>query len=92
MLLQLSHFPPLFPSMLHVPSHQHSPTLITSMGRTYKFFGYYICYTILNLPLSILYLTFMLLIPCTFSPILPASPSLLITLHAISISVIQFLF
>ena len=40
------------------------------MGRTHKFFGFIISCTILNLPLSILYLPFMLLIPCTFSPIL----------------------
>ena len=32
-----------------------------SMGRTYTFFGFSISYTILNLPLSILYLAFMLL-------------------------------
>ena len=42
-----------------------------SVGHTYKFFGFSISYTILNLPLSILYLPFMLLTPCTFSPILP---------------------
>ena len=59
-----------------------------SMGCTYKFFGFYISYTILTLPLSIFYLPFMLLIPCTFSPSLPLTP-LLITLHVISISVIQ---
>ena len=40
-----------------------------SMGHTYKFFSFSISYTILNLPLSILYLPFMLLIPCTDSPI-----------------------
>ena len=41
------------------------------MGRAYKFFSFSISYTILNLPLSILYLPVMLLIPCNFSPILP---------------------
>ena len=41
------------------------------MGHTYKFFGFSVSYTILNLPLSILYLPFMLLILCIFSPILP---------------------
>ena len=41
-----------------------------SMGPTYKFFGFFISHTILNLPLSILYLPLTLLIPCTFSPFL----------------------
>ena len=41
------------------------------MGHTYKFFGFYISYTILTFPLSIFYLPFMLLIICTFSPIFP---------------------
>ena len=41
-----------------------------SMGRTYKFFGFSISHTILNLPLSILNLLFMLLILCIFSPFL----------------------
>ena len=59
-----------------------------SMGHTYNFFGFSISHTILNLPLSILYLPFMLLIPCTFSPIL-RHPSLLITLYVISMSVIM---
>ena len=45
-----------------------------SMGQAWKFFGYSISYTILNLPLSILCLPIMLLIPCTFSPIL-SSPA-----------------
>ena len=40
-----------------------------SMGRTYKFFGFSMSYTVLNLPLSVLYLQFVLLFPCTFSPI-----------------------
>ena len=39
-----------------------------SMGHTYKFFGFSISYAILNLPLSILCLPFMLLIPSSFSP------------------------
>ena len=42
------------------------------MGCTCKFFGFSISYTIINLPLSILYLTFMLLISCTFSSTLPS--------------------
>ena len=72
MLLQLSHFPPLFPSALHTPSHPHSPLLFMSMGHTYKFFGFYISYTILTLPLSIFYLQFMILILCTFSTLSPS--------------------
>ena len=67
MLLQLSHF--FLPSIpLHPvsPSHQHSPPQFMSMGHTYKFFGFSISHTILNLPLSIQYLPFMLLIPYTF--------------------------
>ena len=34
-----------------------------SVDRTYKFFGFSTSYTVLNLPLSILYLPFMLLLP-----------------------------
>ena len=69
MLLQLSHFPPSFPSTLCTPSYLHSPPSCPWV--IYMFFGFYISYTILNLPLSILYLPFMLLILCTFSPSLP---------------------
>ena len=71
MLLQLSHFlnlyspPPGIPPPIIIPS-----PYFMSMGHTYKFFGFYISHTILNLPLSIFYLPFMILIPCTFSPIL----------------------
>ena len=66
---------PLFPSILHSPSNHHSPHQFMSMGGTYKFFGFSISYTILTLPLSILYLSFMFLIPCTSSLIPPLSPS-----------------
>ena len=84
-------FSPLYPhSALQHPSLQHPPPQFMSMGRTQKFFGFYISYTILNLPPSIFYLPFMLLIPCTFSSIHP-SHSPMITLHVISISVILFL-
>ena len=64
---------PLFPSILLNPSFPQSPCppLFMSMGHTYKFFGFYISYAILNLPLSIFYLPFMLLILCTFPPSLP---------------------
>ena len=72
-LLQLSHFPPFTP--LH-PVHPLPPIFPTppqfmSMGHTYKFFGFYISYTILNTLLSILYLPIMLLSPCTIFPIHP---------------------
>ena len=36
-----------------------------------KFFGFYISYTILTLPLTIFHLSFMLFILCTFPPSLP---------------------
>ena len=42
-----------------------------SMGCACEYFGFSIPHTILNLPLSVLYLLIMLLIPCTFSLILP---------------------
>ena len=62
-----------FISLCPVPSFYPPPSIppFMSMGHTYKFFTFSISYTILNLPLSILYLSTMLLIPCTFSAILP---------------------
>ena len=52
------------------PSPSHIPPLqFMSMGHTYKYFGFYISYTILTLPLSIFHLSFMLLILCTFPPL-----------------------
>ena len=84
---------PLFPSVLYTPSHPRSPPpQFMSMGRTYKFFGFYISYTILTLPLSIFYLSFMLLILRTFSTLSTPPTPLLITLYVISISVVLFLF
>ena len=47
-----------------------------SMGHTYKFFGFYISYTILTLPLSIFHLSSMLFILCTFPPSPLPSPLL----------------
>ena len=72
MLLQFSHFFLPFILLCPVPP----PTIIlppqfTSMVHRYKFFGFSISHTILNVPLSILYLPFMLLIPCTFFPFPP---------------------
>ena len=61
-----------------------------SMCCTYKFFGFSISYTLLNLPLSILCLPIMLLIPCTFYTILPL-PTDNPPCEHISISVILFL-
>ena len=43
-----------------------------SMGHTYKFFVFYISYTVLTLPLSIFHLSFMLLILCTFPHLSPS--------------------
>ena len=73
-LLQLSHFSSLPPSAWYPHSLQESLTEFMSMGHTYKFFGFSIFHTILNLPLSILYQQLMLLIPCTIFPILPLPP------------------
>ena len=70
MLLELStYFSLLFPSSLHPPPTSILPPFYVSMGRTYKFFGFSISYTILNLPLSILCLPIRLFIPCTSPPI-----------------------
>ena len=70
MLLHLSHFlPPSFHSILSTPYLPHSSTSVH--GHTYKFFGFYISYTILTLSLSSFYLSFMILILCTFPPSLP---------------------
>ena len=70
MLLQLFQFslcpPPPgtpFPPVISPP-----PTYLTSMACACKFFGFSVSYTVLNLPLSILYLPILLLIPCTFYP------------------------
>ena len=67
---------PLFLPFIHLcpPLPLASPphTYFISMGHTYKFFGFYISYTILTLPLSIFHLSFMLHILCTFPPISPS--------------------
>ena len=87
-------FPPLYSLPSCTPTPIHIPPLqFISMGRTYKFFGFYISYTILNLPLSIFYLpsiyaTFYLYL----FPLSPPAISPLITLHVISISVFLFMF
>ena len=82
-------FSPLFPSTLYpstsIPCPQFMP-----MGRTYKFFGFSISYTILNLPLfSTYHLCYLFSVP--LPPLSPPTP-LLVTLRVISISVVLFLF
>ena len=72
MLLQLSHSPSFTPLR---SAHPLPPTFLPFSSCpwviTYKFFGFYISYIILTLPLSIFYLPFMLLILCTFPPSFP---------------------
>ena len=91
MLLQLSHFFPLFTSALHPTSHQHPSPLSSCPGVVHL--------SSLASPFPILFLAspclfcihhlcFLFLVP--FHPFfLPLSP--LITLHVISISVVLFL-
>ena len=51
MPLQLSHFALFIPLCPAYPSHPHPPHLQSmSMAHTYKFFVFYISYTIINLP------------------------------------------
>ena len=69
MLLQLSHSPPTPLHPAHPPPSHIPPLQFMSIGHTYKFFGFYISYTILTLPLSIFHLSSMLLILCTFPPL-----------------------
>ena len=65
-LLKLSHiFLPYISLCPVTPSSPAFPAYFMSMDHTYKFFGFSISYTILNLPLSILYLPIMLPITCT---------------------------
>ena len=66
-------FSPLFPSTLHTASHLHPPLLrFKSMGHTYKFFGFYISYTILKLPLfSTYHLCYLFPVPFPHSPLPP---------------------
>ena len=56
------------PSTLFFSSILPHLPLFLSMSCTYKFFGFSISYTILNLPLSILDLQVVVLSPCTFPP------------------------
>ena len=75
MLLNHSSFSPFAP-LCPVPSFSSAflPFQFMSMGHEYKFFGYSISYTILNISLSVLFLPLMLLNPCTFLPIHPLPP------------------
>ena len=66
-------FPPLHTTPSCPPYPSHIPPLqFMSMGHTYKFFGFYISYTILTLPLSIFHLSFMLFVLCTFPTLSPS--------------------
>ena len=83
---------PHYSPLLCIPPPTHIPPLsFMSMGHTYKFFGFYISYTILTLLLSIFYLPLCYLFSVPFPPS-PHPTPLLITLHVISISVILFLY
>ena len=57
MLLQLSQFSPLClpPSSIPHSLRQSPHHLFMSMGHTYKFFGYSISYTVLYIPMAILF-------------------------------------
>ena len=80
-------FSPLYSPSTCTHSHKHyNVPLVHVHDCTYKFFHFSISYTIFNIPLSVLYLPFMLLIP------VPFPPSLEMTLHVNSIYVILFLF
>ena len=66
-------FSPLLPSTLHpqtssIPPLSSCPWVVHISSLTS------VSYTILNLPPSILYLPIMILIPCTFPPLLPLPP------------------
>ena len=76
MLLQLSHSPRLLHSILPTPSLPHSPLQFMSMGHTYKFFGFYISYTIFTLPclFSTYHLCYLFSVPLPPSP--PPTPLL----------------
>ena len=74
-IIVLPFYSPLYSLLPCIPP----PTIIpsskfVSMCHTYKFFGFSISHTILNLSLSILYLPSMLLVPCSFYPILSLPP------------------
>ena len=68
-------FPPLYPPPPCTFPPSSIPPLLSSCPWVIHVSSLdSISYTILNLLLSILYLPFMLLNPCTFSPILPSPP------------------
>ena len=75
-------FSPLYPPPPSTPIPSSIPPALSSCPcHTRKFFGFSISYTILTLPLSILYLTITLLMPCTFSPIPPSADNPPCDLH-----------
>ena len=85
-------FFPLFPSALNPSSSSipppPAPLSSCPLVITYSSWASPVPILFLTSP-SIFYLPFMLLIPCTFSPILPLPAK---TFHVISISMILFLF
>ena len=93
-LLQLSQFfLPFLPSPpCNAPQSSSIPPSPEFMSMGHKFFDFFVSYTILNLPPSVLCLPIMLLICCTFSTPFSSFLSSLITLHIISVYVILFLF
>ena len=88
MLLQLSCFPPLSPFTQQPPLPQAiPPPLFMSMGHAYKFFGYYISYTVLYIPWLFYNYLFVLLNPLPCLPYPPQTP-----LIWLSVSMILSLF
>ena len=71
MLLQLSQFFSLCPSLPGTPIPSSNPPICSC---PWVVLWLHISYTVLNTPLPILYLPFMLLNPCTFSSVLPLPP------------------
>ena len=62
-------FSPLYSPSPYNPSPTSIPCLIHFHDLYNKFLGFSISYTVLNFPLPILYLLFILCIPCTVSPL-----------------------
>ena len=84
---------PLCPPLPGAPLPSSSlPPYFMSMGHACKFFAFSIAYTVLNSPLFILYLPNDASKSLYLFPHSPPSPSQLITLQMISISMFLFLF
>ena len=93
MLSQLSHFPLYSPPLCTAPATCISSPPLSSCPRVIQISSLASTIPILFLPSPCLFCTYHLcfLFPVNFPPLLP-SPSLLITLPVISLSVILFLF